>query len=137
MIQASRECVYKISNSTSSTVIGAAGAALARRVDGRVKVPTSPVVSVTARLAGLVTSQESDVTTVVGSKAWRVPMWVSLGRGVKAEAVVEMDRERWYVAIEPVDVAAATMDVRTGEKWMSRTPNGTGRVWLMWLGRIE
>jgi len=120
-------------------VTGPAGGTLARRTDGRSRMPISPVVSVTAILAGLVGSglQQSEVTIVVGSKAWRVPMWVSLGRGVKAEAVVEMDRERWYVAIEPVDVAAATMDVRTGEKWMSRTPNGTGRVWLMWLGRIE
>jgi len=121
VIQASRECVYKISNSTSSTVIGAAGAALARRVDGRVKVPTSPVVSVTARLAGLVTSQESDVTTVVGSKAWRVPMWVSCGwdgegdvdvDGVVLEMAVEVAEagERKYVAMEPVEVAAARTD---------------------------
>lgn len=79
VIQASRECVYSISKSTSCTVIGSAGAALARRGDGRVRVPTSPVVSVTERLPGWVTSQESEVTIVVVLKAWRVPMCVSCG----------------------------------------------------------
>jgi len=81
--QASRECVYKISNSTSSTVIGSGCAVRVRRADGRVKMPTSPVVSVTARLAESVAvgvglgNQQSDVTIVVGSKAWRVAIGVS------------------------------------------------------------
>jgi len=72
-------------------------------------------------------------------------MWVSCGwraedeaePGEEAERVVEVEVAeggvRIYVAIEPVEVAAASMGGLLGEKWMSRTPNGTGRVWMMWL----
>ena len=36
--------------------------------------------------------------------------------------------ERTYVAIEPVEVVAARTHGRVGEKWISRTPKGTGSV---------
>ena len=146
VIQASRECVYRTSKSTLSTVNGgcAGSASLARRAEGRVKVPTSPEVSVNSRLAERVGSriQHRDVTIVEVSKAWRVPMWMSCGCfwvGVVKDSVVvvvvdvELAGERRYVAIEPVEVAAARTNGCIGEKCMSRTPKGTGRVWMMWL----
>jgi hypothetical protein len=87
---------------------------LARSSDGSVRVPTSPVVSVTARVAGQVGCglQQRDVTIVEVSKAWRVPRWDSCGwgGGEGVDVVAAMARERMYIAIEPVEVAAARME---------------------------
>jgi len=77
---------------------------MARRADGSSKMPNSPVVSVTARLAESVGegfelgTQHRDVTIVVVSKAWRVPICVSCGWfgfeevGVEGEVVVGGER---------------------------------------------
>lgn len=108
----------------SDIVIEGEGATLTSSSGGRLSMPTSPVVNVAAILFGSAESrlQHRDVTIVVVSKACRVPMWVSCGwraedeaePGEEAERVVEVEVAeggvRIYVAIEPVDVAAASMD---------------------------